>query len=60
MGQNFAALAQRDFRMLWGGTLFSTTAFMTSFLLYLVVGVVALVTNVPLAGKSREAEPGPC
>ena len=51
MRQNYAALAERNFRLLWGGTLFSTTAFMTSFLLYLVVGVVALVTNVPLAGK---------
>ena len=51
MRQNYAALAERNFRRLWGGTLFSTTAFMTSFLLYLVVGVVALVTNVPLAGK---------
>ena len=48
---SYAAFAAGNFRLLWGGTLFSTTAFMTSFLLYLVVGVVALVTNVPLAGK---------
>ena len=48
---SYAALAVGNFRLLWGGTLFSTTAFMTSFLLYLVVGVVALATNVPLAGK---------
>ena len=48
---SFAAFAASNFRLLWGGTLFSTTAFMTTFLLYLVVGVVALMTNVPLAGK---------
>ena len=48
---SYAAFAAGNFRLLWGGTLFSTTAFMTSFLLYLVVGVVALAANVPLAGK---------
>ena len=37
MRQNYAALAERNFRLLWGGTLFSTTAFMTSFLLVPIV-----------------------
>ena len=48
---SYAAFAASNLRLLWGGTLFSTTVFMTSFRLYLVVGVVALMTNVPLAGK---------
>ena len=33
----FSALAVRDFCLLWGGTLFGTTAFMTSFLLVPIV-----------------------
>ena len=33
----FAAFAARNFQLLWGGTLFSTTAFMTSFLLVPIV-----------------------
>lgn len=33
----FAAFANRNFQLLWGGTLFSTTAFMTSFLLVPIV-----------------------
>ena len=37
MRERFAAFAVGNFRLLWGGTLFSTTAFMTSFLLVPVV-----------------------
>ena len=33
----FAAFAERNYRLFWGGTLFSTTAFMTSFLLVPIV-----------------------
>ena len=33
----FSALAVRDFRLLWGGTLLGTIAFMTSFLLVPIV-----------------------
>lgn len=33
----FAAFANRNFQLLWGGTQFSTTAFMTSFLLVPIV-----------------------
>ena len=33
----FAAFADHHYRLLWGGTLFSTTAFMTSFLLVPIV-----------------------
>ena len=37
MGGAFAAFAERNYRLFWGGTLFSTTAFMTSFLLVPIV-----------------------
>lgn len=37
MSNTLAAFGARDFRLLWGGTLFSTTAFMTSFLLVPIV-----------------------
>lgn len=37
MRQTFAAFAEGHYRLLWGGTLFSTTAFMTSFLLVPIV-----------------------
>ncbi|MDE2968250.1 MAG: MFS transporter [Chloroflexota bacterium] len=37
MQGNFAAFATRHYQLLWGGTLFSTTAFMTSFLLVPIV-----------------------
>ncbi|MDE2892472.1 MAG: MFS transporter [Chloroflexota bacterium] len=37
MRGTFAAFGSRNYRLLWGGTLFSTTAFMTSFLLVPIV-----------------------
>ena len=37
MRGTFAAFGARNYRLLWGGTLFSTTAFMTSFLLVPIV-----------------------
>ena len=37
MRRSFAAFAARDYRLMWGGTLFSTMAFMTSLLLVPIV-----------------------
>ena len=37
MRQNFAALAGREFRLLWAGSLLATTAFMTTFILVPIV-----------------------
>jgi predicted MFS family arabinose efflux permease len=37
VNQTFAVFGQRNYRLLWGGTLFSTTAFMTTFLLVPIV-----------------------
>lgn len=38
LASTFAALGVRDFRFLWSGTVLSTTAFMTTFLLVPIVG----------------------
>lgn len=37
LGQSFLALAERDFRLLWSGSLLATTAFMTTFILVPIV-----------------------
>lgn len=37
LGQSFAALGERDFRLLWSGSLLATTAFMTTFILVPIV-----------------------